>query len=294
VQVQLSHLGVDRDQASLFQRLAGPRALRGSVDASVFRRHTPWCGGPAALWTQGISGDIPIILVRIDNIEDVAIVRSLLRAHEYWRMKHLAVDLVILNERASSYIQDLQIALETLVRTSQSRPAVRSGRRRWLRVRAACRSHFGRDRALLLSMARARAGRTHGTLSEQLNHLRKRTRSQAPPRARAARGRVAGPSGTTEPWNSSTGLGGFAADAREYVRCSCRAVRCRPMDQCLANPSFGFQVASRAVATPGRSAVARTSSRPGRTTGRDRPGEVLYLRDEESGELWGTDGAADP
>src|SRR5213595_594572 len=78
VQVQLSHLGVDRDQASLFQRLAGPvlyadPSMRASSDA--IRRGG---GGPAALWTQGISGDIPIILVRIDNIEDVAIVRQLL------------------------------------------------------------------------------------------------------------------------------------------------------------------------------------------------------------------------
>ena len=49
------------------------------------------------------------------------IVRQLLRAHEYWRMKQLAVDLVILNEQAASYAQDLQAALETQVRASQSR-----------------------------------------------------------------------------------------------------------------------------------------------------------------------------
>ena len=79
-------------------------------------------GPRAALWAQGISGDLPIVLLRIDDIEDIAIARQLLQAHEYWRMKQLAVDLVILNERAASYVQDLQIALETAVRTSQSRP----------------------------------------------------------------------------------------------------------------------------------------------------------------------------
>ena len=77
-------------------------------------------GGPDALWAHGISGDLPIVLVQIDEPEDVGIVRQLLRAHEYWRMKQLAVDLVILNERAPSYVQDLQASLETLVRTSQS------------------------------------------------------------------------------------------------------------------------------------------------------------------------------
>ena len=62
---------------------------------------------------------MPIVLVRIDETEDLEIVRELVRAHEYWRMKRLAVDLVILNERPPSYHQDLQSALEGLVRTSQ-------------------------------------------------------------------------------------------------------------------------------------------------------------------------------
>ena len=79
-------------------------------------------GAQAGLWPHGISGDIPIVLVRIDDVEDMKVVRQLLRAHEYWRMKQLPVDLVILNERTSSYVQDLQIAIETSVRSSQSRP----------------------------------------------------------------------------------------------------------------------------------------------------------------------------
>src|SRR6266550_7977220 len=119
-QVQLRHLGVGSDEAHLFQSLASrilysDRTLRAS--RGVLTRHA---GGPAALWAHGISGDIPIVLVRIDEPDDVGIVRQLLRAHEYWRMKQLAVDLVILNERGASYVQDLQSALETLLRTSQS------------------------------------------------------------------------------------------------------------------------------------------------------------------------------
>ena len=68
------------------------------------------------------------MLVRIDEVEDLGIVRELLRAHEYWRLKGLAVDLVILNERGASYVQDLQIALETLVRTQPVAPAARRRR----------------------------------------------------------------------------------------------------------------------------------------------------------------------
>ena len=81
-------------------------------------------GGQPSLWSLGISGDLPIILVRISDIDQLDVAREALQAVEYWRMKRLAVDLVILNERASSYMQDLQIALETLVRASQSRPQI--------------------------------------------------------------------------------------------------------------------------------------------------------------------------
>ena len=50
--------------------------------------------------------------------------RQLLQAHEYWGIKRLSVDLVILNERGATYLQDLQVALESLVRVNQSRPRI--------------------------------------------------------------------------------------------------------------------------------------------------------------------------
>ena len=65
---------------------------------------------------MSISGDRPIVLVRIDDIEDLPVIRQLLRAHEYWLLKGLSVDLVVLNEQASAYVQDLQNALEAAVR----------------------------------------------------------------------------------------------------------------------------------------------------------------------------------
>ena len=121
-QVQLHHLGVGPDEAHLFQRLANrvlysDPTLRPSSD--VLKRSE---GGPSKLWANGISGDLPIVLVRIDEAEDLEIVRELVRAHEYWRMKRFDVDLVILNERPPSYDQDLQTALEALVRANRARP----------------------------------------------------------------------------------------------------------------------------------------------------------------------------
>jgi len=286
-QVQLAHLGVETDQASLFQRLAGHAlyadpSLRPSAD--TIRRG----GGAApALWAQGISGDLPIILVRIDAVEDIALVRQVLRAHEYWRMKQLAVDLVILNERGSSYIQDLQIALETQVRTSQSRPQVGAdvARGSVFVLRSDLISMQTRD--LLLSMARAVLAGRRGTLAEQLDRLQAVSAAPPPrrtPNAEPAQGLAARPK--LEFFN---GLGGFAADGREYVTVL-EAGRwlAAPWINVIANAAFGFQ-----AGVEGSGYTWSLGSRENQLTPwsndpvADRPGEVLYVRDEASGELWG-------
>jgi len=288
-QVQLNYLGIDAEQAGLFQRLAGhvlyaDPTLRPSPD--TIRRGG---GGPAALWAQSISGDLPIILVRIDNIEDLAIVRQMLRAHEYWRMKQLAVDLVILNERASSYIQDLQIALETLARTSRSRlqTSVDVVRGSVFVLRADLIS--AETHALVLSMARAVLLGGRGTLSEQLGRLQEADTTPAPPPRRVPRAAVSQTVAVPPDLEFFNGFGGFAAGGQEYVTVL-DAGRWLPAPwiNVIANPSFGFQ-----VAVEGSGYTWSLSSRENQLTPwsndpvTDRPGEVLYVRDEESGELWG-------
>src|SRR5665647_2772531 len=103
-------------QASVLARSKALRSWCLSMRSSSSARDG--AGMQSGLWPHSISGDLPIVLLRIDEIDDMAQVRQLLRAHEYWRMKRLAVDLVIVNERASSYVQDLQVAIDTAVRSS--------------------------------------------------------------------------------------------------------------------------------------------------------------------------------
>jgi cyclic beta-1,2-glucan synthetase len=285
-QVQLSHLGVEPEQASLFQRLAGHAlyadpSLRPSPD--TLRRGG---GGPQALWAQGISGDLPIVLVRIDAVEDIAIVRQLLRAHEYWRMKQLAVDLVILNERASSYIQDLQVALETQVRTSESRPQIGADVARGSVFVLRSDLISMETRGLLLSMARAVLVGRRGTLAEQLDRVQ--AESAAPPPRRAPNKEPA-PGLVMQPkLEFFNGLGGFAADGREYVTVLARRWLPAPWINVIANSSFGFQ-----VGVEGSGYTWSLGSRENQLTPwsndpvTDRPGEVIYVRDEASGELWG-------
>jgi cyclic beta-1,2-glucan glucanotransferase len=288
-QVQLRHLGIDAEEAGLFQRLASPVLYANSSlrpPSDVIRRGS---GGPAALWTQGISGELPIVLVRIDDAADLTIVRQLLRAHEYWRLKRLAVDLVILNERAASYVQDLQAALETLLRTSQSRPqiGVEGARGAVFALRADLIT--AETRALLSSVARVVLVGARGTLAEQLDRLAESaTRGPLPARRISTPAEnVAAPAAPRD-LEFFNGLGGFGADGREYVTLlSGGQSTPAPWINVISNPTFGFQ-----VAVEGGGYTWAINSRENQLTPwsndpvTDRPGEVIYVHDEDTGELW--------
>jgi cyclic beta-1,2-glucan synthetase len=160
--IQRHHLGMEPSEAHLFQEIASrilypTAALRPSQE--ILKKNTR---GVDSLWSQGISGDLPIVLVRIDELEDREIVRQLLLSHDYWHLKNLTVDLVLLNERATSYIQELQAALEEMAHAS---PTSRH-------VFVLQSDRLAReDRIALLTAARIVFLSHHGTLLEQMERL---------------------------------------------------------------------------------------------------------------------------
>ena len=286
-QVQLHHIGIDPGIAAQFQRLAGHLLFAGPELRASSQSILRGAGAQPGLWSLSISGDLPILLLRIADQEHLDIARQLLLAHEYWRMKNFGVDLVILNERAASYVQDLQIAIETMVRTSQSRnpaSAVNPTGGVYV-VRADLMS--AETRALLVSVARVVLTGQRGSLVEQLDRV-------PVIQARAAAIRVqprtwTAPSAPTIPaLEFSNGLGGFAGDGRDYVIVMRPGhTTPAPWINVIANSDFGFQCSAE-----GSGFTWSVISRENQVTPwsndpvGDRPGEVIYLRDEDSGEVW--------
>jgi cyclic beta-1,2-glucan synthetase len=287
-QVQLYHLGIGPDEAHLFQRLANAvlyadASLRPSSD--VLSRSTLEL---SALWAHGISGTLPIVLARIDEAEDVEIIRQLLRAHEYWRMKQLSADVVIINEKPPSYAQELQSSLEALVRGSQLRlsPDVSGVSGNIFLLRAELLS--AQERTLLQTVARAVLLSRRGTLSEQVTRSQ-RAEAVAPPAqlplSLGKRLDVPLPLPDLEFFN---GLGGFAENGREYVTVLGEGLRTpEPWINVIANPSFGFLVSE-----SGSGYTWSLNSRENQLTPWsndpviDPPGEAIYIRDESTGEVW--------
>ncbi len=297
-QVQLHHLGIDAGDASLFQRVAGHLLYAGPTLRPSSDTILRGAGAQPGLWPMSISGDLPIVLLRIADMEHLDLARHLLKAHEYWRMKRLPVDLVILNERASSYVQDLQNALETMSRSGQSQQAGQSqpgADRRLGRIYVPRADLISADaRALLISVARVVLVGQRGTLADQLDRV------PSPMEPAAAERKSATPSGLPEATPAFAaagshqaleffnGLGGFADDGREYVTTIGPGQSTpAPWINVIANPVFGFQ-----VATEGGGYTWSANSRENQLTPwsndpvSDRPGEAFYVRDEESGEVW--------
>lgn len=286
-QVQLRHLDISGEDATLFQRLAGhilyaSPATRPASD--IIRRGT---GAQSGLWAQNISGDIAIVLVRIDSIDDLALVGEMLRAHEYWRMKGLAVDLVILNERSSSYVQDLQTAIETLVRKSQHPPNAGSDVARGGVFVLRADLITQETRALLSAVARVVLSARQGTLSDHLDRLRQ---GDTPPPATPSVRFTVAPGAAPIPDNLEffNGLGGFAAHGREYVTIlKAEQTTPAPWINVVANENFGFQVSAEGSGYTWASSSKENQLTPwSNDPVADRPGEILYVRDEDSGALW--------
>ncbi|HEY5755305.1 MAG TPA: glucoamylase family protein [Steroidobacter sp.] len=287
-QVQLHHLGITAEEAHLFQRVAGHVLFAdASLRPSSAAIQRGGCTRPA-LWAHGISGDVPIVLLRIEHMEDMAIARQLLQAHEYWRLKQLAVDLVILNERAASYVQDLQIALEGMVRTRQSQPQLHIDSTKGSVFVLRTDLVSAETRATLSSVARAVFIGARGTLADQLH--RRAGPANVPVGVRRPRLSDSTRTDTTAPPRLEffNGMGGFADDGREYaITLDAGQTTPAPWINVIANPHFGFQISA-----DGGGYTWSVNSRENQLTQWcndpviDRPGEVLYVRDEDTGALW--------
>ena len=253
----MRHLNIDAEEAHLFQRLAG-RVLYSDPSlrprSHVLAMNTK---AQSSLWVYGISGDVPIVLVRIGQSEHLDTVRQLLRGHEYLRLRGLQFDLVILNDHPPSYVQELHEELLALIRSSGAQSMQDKPGGVFLR-----RTDVMPDRPHPPPRGRARRRRPRrGSLEEQWCAARRRGTARLLCAADAfahlpERMSDAPTSFLTASADSATG-GRVFDDAREGVEAA-RGTTASP------TTAFGFQV-TETVALRGRR-TAREPPYPWRTT----------------------------
>ncbi len=288
-QVQLHHLQITQDEAHLFQRLANRMLFDDRTLRTVPEDLAANTRGAPGLWAYGISGDLPIAVVRVEQEEERDVARQLLRAHEYWRLKGVAADLVILNAKGASYAPGLQEFFEAMVRASESTVGTERDHRLGNVFVLREDQLPTRDLLLLRCAARVLILANRGTLSEQVVRLRRLRPGPVQRRLRLPRkapGAVPPPALDLDFFN---GLGGFTEDGREYVTVLGEGQWTpAPWINVVSNPEFGFQVSD-----SGGGYTWSVNSRENKLTPwsndpvGDTPGEAFYVRDLESGWIWG-------
>ena len=308
-QVVRRQINASQADAQLYERLAGLMVYAHPLlraDAGVLLQNRR---GQSGLWGHSISGDLPIVLVQIADAANIELVRQMVQAHAYWRLKGLNVDLVIWNEDQAGYRQQLQEQILGLVSAGPEGHVL--DRPGGIFVRPV-QQISQEDRILLQTVARVIVSDQHGTLAAQVGrHTRPEraipllfpdgapsavetpaTQAQALPGLRsAAINSNEDPTPLRAPADEflfDNGTGAFSADGREYVIVLREGTTTpAPWSNVMANAQLGTVVSE---SSPGYTWFE--NAHEFRLTPwhndpiADSGGEAFYLRDEQNGRVW--------
>ena len=286
-QVLLHQLRANEADVQHYARLAGSLFFagphrRGRASAIAANRKNQ-----AALWSYGISGDRPIVLLSITDVANLELVRNLVQAHTYWRQKGLEVDLVIWSEAFAGYRQDLLDAIIGLVQAgTEGKLLDQPG------------GIFARnvdqvpedDRILFRAVARLVFSDRYGTLADQIDR-RVVPETDVPELVPERPPEKSGQPAAALPFRAlefHNGRGGFTPDGREYViQLEPGQTPPAPWVNVLANPFFGTVVSETGAATTWSENANQFRLTPWHNDAvADPSGEAFYVRDEETGRFW--------
>jgi len=306
-QVQARHMGLSLADAASVQKLASYLIYPDEFLRQPAETIGTGLGRQSALWPMSISGDFPILVLRIGDVADLEIVASALRYQEYMRSRGLVADLVIVNEQASSYVQDLQQAIEQLCENSRLRGTELGPRQHIFAVRRDLMDD--NSYKTLLAVARVAIHTRNGRIFDQVERA-EASALAARDQARLANGDVPATAGQSVPptaastavaalpapvragaapdgeglasWN---GFGGFDRNGRDYVvRLGAGRSTPHPWINVISNKNFGFHTSAE-----GASFSWSRNSRDFQLTPwsndpvTNRPGEAFYVHDLASG-----------
>jgi cellobiose phosphorylase len=284
-QVILRQINATETDAQLYTRLASAIIyLHSSMRADpkiLIQNHR----GQSGLWSHSISGDLPIVLLQIEDPENIELVKQLIQAHAYLRLKGLIFDLVIWNEERGGYRQSLQNQIMNLITVGSG--AELADRPGGIFVRVADQIS-NEDRILIQTVARVSLSDANGSLADQVKRrgvMKINIPFRVPSQPYIPHETPLLPIQNLQFFN---GLGGFSADGKEYIIAAAgNQVTPAPWVNILANPQFGT-----VLSESGQSYSWAGNAHEFRLTPWtndpvcDIAGEAFYLQDENTGHFW--------
>lgn len=289
-QVESRYLGLKSEDVEMFLELVPFLLMHNPLRAEfsdIIQKNTK---AQSDLWPFGISGDLPILLACITGREDMDIVFWVLKAHEYWRMKGLEIDLIILIEKEGGYSQPIFDMVRDAAAASHARELM--DRKSGVFIKSA--SVMDDDQVnLFFTVARLVIKGSIKALREQIKKAWK-----APYLSLTEKTSEEGQNTLTQTASLSVpdvgkldfynGIGGFSADGREYIiKLQKNLTTPAPWINVISNPDFGFLVTE-----SGGGYTWSGNSRENKLTAwsndpvTDRLSEALYIRDNKDGSFW--------
>jgi cyclic beta-1,2-glucan synthetase len=283
-QVLLHQLNITEENAQLYGKIVSAITYTSHArraDPAILASNRR---GQSGLWSYSISGDLPIILLCIEDAENLELVRQLIQAQAYWRRKGLLVDIIILNEEHFSYRQTLQ---EQILNLITANPGPDNCGKIVARIAEQVPLE---DKILFQSVAKIILSDKRGTLKEQLS--RRRITPAVMPLLKVRSPQRYNLSEKTSLFTNDlqffNGLGGFNASGDEYIiQLKENAPTPAPWVNVLANPEFGTLVSE-----SGQGYTWTENAHEFRLTPwendpiKDSASEAYYLRDDETGIIW--------
>ncbi|WP_010238771.1 GH36-type glycosyl hydrolase domain-containing protein [Clostridium arbusti] len=284
-QVELNYLGIKPNQANLYQLMASKLLF---INTMVREREyyiKEVSKSQSALWAYGISGDLPIVLLIVRSEADVGLVKQMLNAHEYWSMKGLKVDFVIINMKSNSYLQELQNSLGDLIAASHSRDKQNKPGGIFLYSNATMSDE---DIKFLMGISRFVIDSDKGLLVSQVKSSIKLKEDLQDIQTKELNYTVHDFKYPERKLMYNNGYGGFDIATNEYVITLNNYKNTpAPWINVISNKNFGFHVSE-----AGSAYTWFKNSRENKITPwsndyiTDELGEALYIRDEDTAKLW--------
>ena len=285
-QVLLRQINATEADAQLFGKLASSiiysnPSLRASE--AVIKSNLR---GQSGLWSHSVSGDLPIVLLQIFEVENLDLVNQMVKAHGYWQLKGLTVDLIIWNEDHGSYRHELQDQILGMISAVNTLTGHVPGQ---IYVKSTDQISF-EDRILFESVAKIIISDTNGLLSEQVSGQYREIGTSPFLEVKAQTHEISISENLVMPLDLKffNGTGGFTADGKEYkILIDKKATTPAPWVNVIANPTFGT-----VVSESGSAYTWTVNAHEYRITPwhndpvTDASGEAFYLRDEETGSFW--------
>ncbi len=287
-QLEMKYLGITSNQINIYQKIASKVLFLNEFSRDKYRYIVNMRKGQSALWPYGISGDLPIALLIIRDESDMDLARQFLRAQEYWILKNLSVDLVLLNFEGSSYMQPLQAKLRDIVNVSVSRVRRVSGGNIFILNR----NNLGEeDVDFLKAVSRIIIDRQEGKSLKQLVD-----NSISPEKLNNDKNYSFDKNGEAvscynfkiPPLLYFNDIGGFSENGKSYVIVLKNYSNTpAPWINVISNKKFGFHISESGI-----SYTWNKNSRENKLTAWsndpviDGEAEDIYVRDEETGHVW--------